>query len=94
MITKETVQHIAKLARLKLSEQEEQMYTEQLGKILDHVDALKAVDTTGVEPMFHALEIHNIMREDVVVPTPGQELILKGAPEAERGFFRVPKIGE
>ena len=48
MITKETVRHIAKLARLQLSDQEEQMYTEQLGKILDHVDALKAVDTTGV----------------------------------------------
>jgi len=94
MITKETVQHIAKLARLQLSAQEEQMYTEQLGKILDHVDALKAVDTTGIEPMFHALEISNVMREDDVLPTPGQELVLMGAPEAERGFFRVPKIGD
>jgi aspartyl-tRNA(Asn)/glutamyl-tRNA(Gln) amidotransferase subunit C len=94
MITIETVRHIAKLARLQLSANEEQMYTEQLGKILDHVDALKAVDTTGIEPMSHALEISNVMREDEVKPTPGQEMIIKGAPEAERGFFRVPRIGD
>lgn len=94
MITVETVRHIAKLARLQLSAQEEQMYTQQLGKILEHVDALKEVDTTGVEPMSHALEISNIMREDEVKPAPGQELVLKNAPEAERGMFRVPRIGD
>ncbi len=94
MITKETVRHIAKLARLKLSAQEEDIYTEQLGKILDHVDALKEVDTEGVEPMSHALEISNIMREDEILPHPSQEKILSVAPQAERGFFRVPKIGE
>jgi aspartyl-tRNA(Asn)/glutamyl-tRNA(Gln) amidotransferase subunit C len=94
MITIETVRHIAKLARLQLSAHEEQVYTEQLGKILDHVDALKVVDTTGIEPMSHALEISNVMREDEVKPTPGLEMIIKGAPEAERGFFRVPRIGD
>lgn len=93
MITKEMVQHIAKLARLRLSPEEETIYTEQLGKILDYVDALKEVDTTGIEPMSHALEISNVMREDEVITPPGQEMILKGAPESERGFFRVPKIG-
>ena len=94
MITKETVRHIAKLARLQLSAEEEEMYAEQLGKILENVDALKDVDTTGVEPMSHALQISNIMREDEVVPSVGQEAILRGAPQAERGFFRVPKIGD
>jgi aspartyl-tRNA(Asn)/glutamyl-tRNA(Gln) amidotransferase subunit C len=94
MITKETVKTIAKLARLKLSAQEEEMYTEQLGKILDHVNALQSIDTTGVEPMSHALPINNIMREDQVIPPQQRELILKGAPEAERDFFRVPKIGD
>jgi len=94
MITKETVRHIAKLARLRLSTQEEDIYTEQLGKILDHVDALQAVDTTGVEPMSHALQISNIMREDEVEPPPSKEKILSGAPQAERGFFRVPRIGD
>ena len=66
MITKETVRHIAKLARLRLTAQEEETYTEQLGKILDHVDELQAVDTTGIEPMSHALPINNAMREDEV----------------------------
>ncbi len=94
MITKETVRHIAKLARLKLSAQEEDIYTEQLGKILDHIDALKEVDTEGIEPMSHALQINNIMRDDKVEPCPGQEKILSAAPQAERGFFRVPKIGD
>ncbi len=94
MITKETVRHIAKLARLQLSAAEEEMYTEQLGKILDNVDALKDIDTTGVEPMFHALPLSNVMRDDEVVPSPGQEAVLSGAPQAERGFFRVPKIGD
>jgi len=87
MITKETVRHIAKLARLRLSAEEEEKYTEQLGKILDHVDALKEVDTEGVEPMSHALHINNIMREDEVQPSQSQEKILSAAPQSERGFF-------
>lgn len=94
MISRETVRHIAKLARLSLSEQEEALYTEQLGKIIDYFDELNAIDTTGVEPMSHALSITNVMREDIVIPSPGHATLLKGAPEAEKGFFRVPKIGE
>jgi aspartyl-tRNA(Asn)/glutamyl-tRNA(Gln) amidotransferase subunit C len=94
MISLETVRHIAKLARLHLSEKEEALYTEQLGKIIDYFDELKAIDTTGVEPMSHALSITNIMREDVVIPSVGHKILLEGAPEAENGFFRVPKIGE
>jgi aspartyl-tRNA(Asn)/glutamyl-tRNA(Gln) amidotransferase subunit C len=94
MITKETVRHIAKLARLKLTAQEEDMYTEQLGKILDHVEELQAVDTTGIEPAAHVLPISNIMREDEVKPCQTQEMILKEAPDKEKNFFRVPKIGD
>ena len=94
MITRETVKHIAKLARLSLSEQEEALYTEQLGKIIEYFDELKAIDTTGVEPMSHALSMTHVMRDDVVVPSPGHTSLLAGAPEAEKGFFRVPKIGE
>lgn len=94
MITRETVKHIAKLARLSLSEQEEALYTEQLGKILGYFDELNAIDTTDVEPMSHALSITNVMRDDLVIPSPGHDALLKGAPEAENGFFRVPKIGE
>ncbi|PWT98963.1 MAG: Asp-tRNA(Asn)/Glu-tRNA(Gln) amidotransferase GatCAB subunit C [Candidatus Melainabacteria bacterium] len=94
MITRDTVKHIAKLARLSLSEQEEALYTEQLGKIIEYFDELKAIDTTDVEPMCHALSITNVMRDDAVVASPGHASLLTGAPEAEKGFFRVPKIGE
>ena len=94
MITKETVRHISKLARLKLTAKEEDMYTEQLGKILDYVEELQAVDTTGVEPSAHVLPVNNIMREDEVVLPQTQEAILKQGPAIEKNFFRVPKIGD
>ena len=94
MITPKTVRHIAKLARLSLSEKEEALYTEQLGKIIGYFDELKAIDTAGVEPMSHALQLTNVMREDIVVPSPGHEALLSGAPDRENAFFRVPKIGE
>jgi len=94
MITLETVRHIAKLARLNLTPEEETLYTEQLGNILQYFEELNAIDTTNIEPMSHALQIVNVMREDVVVPSPGHEAILAGAPDKERTSFRVPRIGE
>jgi len=94
MITRDTVKHIAKLARLSLSEAEEALYTLQLGKIIEYFDELKAIDTTDVEPMSHALSITNVMRDDLVVASPGHASLLTGAPEAEKVFFRVAKIGE
>ena len=94
MITIDTVRHVAKLARLKLSEQEELMYTEQMGKIIEYFDELAAIDTTGVEPMSHALPLTNVMREDEVEVTLTHDALLKNAPSIEDEFFRVPKIGE
>jgi aspartyl-tRNA(Asn)/glutamyl-tRNA(Gln) amidotransferase subunit C len=94
MITKDTVRHIAKLARLSLTPEEEELYTEQLGNILQYFDELKEIDTTTLEPMSHALPIVNVMREDEIVPSPGHEAILAGAPDAERVFFRVPRLGD
>lgn len=94
MIGVKEVEHVAKLARLALSEDEKKLYAEQLGKIMDYFDELKAVDTTGVEPLAHPLPVTNVMREDVVVTPPGREVLLKNAPDQERGYFRVPKIGE
>jgi aspartyl/glutamyl-tRNA(Asn/Gln) amidotransferase C subunit len=94
MITLDTVRHIAKLARLNLSPAEETLYTEQLGKILQYFEELKAIDTTNIEPMSHALQVVNVMREDVVVPSPGHEAILANAPDKEKTSFRVPRIGE
>jgi aspartyl-tRNA(Asn)/glutamyl-tRNA(Gln) amidotransferase subunit C len=94
VITIDTVRHVAKLARLRLTEQEELLYTEQMGKILDYFDELAAVDTTGVEPMSHALPLTNVMREDEVEVTLTHDALLKNAPSTEDEFFRVPKIGE
>ena len=94
MISIKEVEHVAKLARLSLSEQEKQLYTEQLGKILDYFDELKQVNTDGVEPLAHALSIVSVMREDCVQPPPGREKLLSSAPSCEGGYFRVPRIGE
>jgi aspartyl-tRNA(Asn)/glutamyl-tRNA(Gln) amidotransferase subunit C len=94
MITVEDVEHVAKLARLAFSEQEKQLYAEQLARIIDYFDQLKSVDTTGVEPLAHALSLVNVMREDEVIAPPGWEVLLKNAPDQEKGLFRVPRIGE
>lgn len=94
MISSANVEHIAKLARLTLSEEEKNLYTEQLARIIGYFDELAAVDTTGVEPMSHALPVVNVMRADKVETPPGHETLLKTAPDSENSFFRVPKIGE
>jgi aspartyl-tRNA(Asn)/glutamyl-tRNA(Gln) amidotransferase subunit C len=94
MITTKTVEHVAKLARLRLTDAEKTLYTEQLGKILGYFDELASLDTTGIEPMSHALPVINVMREDLVETPPGHELLLKTAPEREGSFFKVPKISD
>jgi aspartyl-tRNA(Asn)/glutamyl-tRNA(Gln) amidotransferase subunit C len=94
MISIEDVEHVAKLARLALTDEEKQRFAKQLGAIIEHFNELKNVDTTGVEPMVHALPVTNVLREDVVVTPPGREVLLQNAPAEENGFFRVPKIGD
>ena len=94
MITKDQVAHVAKLARLALTEEEKELYTEQLSKILDYIDQLNEVNTEGIEPMTQPIPTVNVMREDVVKKQFTREAILKNAPHEEYGFFRVPKIGE
>ncbi|HEY9786182.1 MAG TPA: Asp-tRNA(Asn)/Glu-tRNA(Gln) amidotransferase subunit GatC [Candidatus Obscuribacterales bacterium] len=94
MITVKDVEHVARLARLELTEEEKQLFTEQLAKIIEAFDELKNIDTDGVEPMSHALAISNVMREDVVAKPPGHEVLLANAPDKEKGFFKVPRITE
>lgn len=94
MISIKDVEHVAKLARLELSEEEKTKFAKQLGDILENFNQLKELDTTGVEPMFHALPITNVMREDEVVTPPGRKILMENAPAEENGYFRVPKIGE
>ncbi len=92
MISTKETQHVAKLARLELSEEETEKYSKQLGDILKYVEQMNEVDTTGVEPMPHPLPVYNVMREDVVKYEQTKEEMMANAPYEEDGFFRVPKI--
>lgn len=94
MLKREEVQHVAHLARLELSEEEEIQFTEQLADILAYMEQLKELDTEGVEPTFHILD--HVMelptRPDEVQPYPDTEGILSNAPDRVDTFFRVPRI--
>jgi len=92
LITIKEVEHVARLARLELSEDEKIKFSKQLGDILDYVNQLNEVNTENVEPMEHALPIYNVMREDEVKVEFTRGELLANAPEEENGFFRVPKI--
>lgn len=94
MITIKEVEHVAKLARLSLSEEEKEMFSRQLGDILEYVDQLNEVNTDNVEPMAHAIPITNVMREDEVKCEFTREELMANAPDEEDGFFKVPKIGD
>ena len=93
-LNRKDVEHVALLSRLELSEQELDKYTGQLDAILEYIDVLNQVDTSAVEPMAHVLEIRNVMRADEVQPSLPREAALQNAPDAEDGFFKVPKIVE
>lgn len=93
-ITKDEVEYVAHLARLDFSEEEKAKFTSQLNDILMYMDKLNQVDTTGVEPMSHAIALQNAFREDVVHGSLGHDLSLSNAPEARGTFFRVPKVIE
>ena len=91
-ITPDDVRAVAKLARLDLPEARLQKLTGQLESILEYVAKIGTVDTTGVEPMAHALPLHNVLREDVVEPSLPLEQVLQNAPDTDGPFFKVPKV--
>lgn len=93
MITIKEVEHVAKLARLELTEEEKVKFSKQLGDILDYAQQMNEIDTEGIEPMSHAIPIVNVMRKDEVVHEFSREELMANAPLKEDGFFRVPKIG-
>jgi aspartyl-tRNA(Asn)/glutamyl-tRNA(Gln) amidotransferase subunit C len=94
VISREDVVHVARLARLALTEAELETMREQLNAILSHIDALKSVDTTGIEPTSHAVPQFNVMREDEPRPCLSVEEMLANAPDRAGDFFRVPRIIE
>jgi len=93
-IDKGAVDHVARLARLDLSEEERERMQVELAAILDHAEKIQALDLDGIEPTSHAIPLRNVMRPDEVRPSLSQEDALANAPEAEDGRFRVPKIIE
>jgi len=93
-ITREEVLHVARLARLSLSEAEADRLREQLGNILSYIRQLDALDTKDVIPTSHAVEMGTPFRDDVARPFGDKEAILANAPDREGDFFRVPRIIE
>ena len=94
MISREDVEHVARLARLALTEAERERMREQLDGILAYIDTLRALDTSATAPTSHAVPLVNVMRDDENRPCLGQDAALANAPERSGAFFRVPKIIE
>jgi aspartyl-tRNA(Asn)/glutamyl-tRNA(Gln) amidotransferase subunit C len=93
-LTRADVEHVARLARLELSDGEAEQFTAQLGVILEHAAQVAALDTQGVEPTAHPLPLVNVLRADIAREGLDRDEVLTMAPSAEDGRFRVPRILE
>ena len=93
-IDRAAVDHVARLARLALSDDERTRFEKELAQILGHADKIQELDLDGVEPTSHAIPLRNVMRPDEVRPSLTQEEALANAPETEDGRFKVPRIIE
>lgn len=93
-LTHEDVLHIARLARIDLTPEDVDRFATQLSSILNHFQALAALDTDDVEPTAHPLPLSNVMRNDSVTPSLSQDDALANAPRAEDGYFRVRAVLE
>ena len=91
-ISKDEVLHVARLARLDINDADIDRFAGQIGSILDYVDTLKQVDTTGVTATSHAISLTNAFREDIERPHLSQDASLSNAPEKDDGAFVVPKV--
>lgn len=91
-ITPDDVRHVARLARLQLSDEQIARFVPQLESILEYVAIMDKVDVSNVEPMAHALPLSNVLRDDVVTPSLPLEKVLQNAPESDGPFFKVPKV--
>ncbi|HIZ44657.1 MAG TPA: Asp-tRNA(Asn)/Glu-tRNA(Gln) amidotransferase subunit GatC [Firmicutes bacterium] len=94
VITDETIEYVGILAKLELSDEEKERAKQDMANMLDYIDMLNELDTTGVEPMSHVFPVNNVFREDVVENGNDRDRILENAPEERDGCFVVPKTFE
>ena len=94
IISDETIEYVGILAKLELSDEEKEQAKKDMGEMLDYIDQLNELDTTGVEPMSHVFPVQNVFREDEVTNGDGSEETLANAPERHDTAFVVPKTVE
>jgi aspartyl-tRNA(Asn)/glutamyl-tRNA(Gln) amidotransferase subunit C len=93
VIDREQVLHVAKLARLKLTDEEVEQMSQELSNILEHVERIGELDLEGVEPTSHVIDVENVLRPDEPRPSLPRERALANAPDATDEGFRVPSPG-
>lgn len=93
-ITKQTLEHLAKLARLELTAHEEERLLKDLTKILAHFEELQELDTKHVAPLAGGTELENVFREDVLVDDPNLRAGVENFPESKSGFLKIPPVFE
>ncbi|MDO4343325.1 MAG: Asp-tRNA(Asn)/Glu-tRNA(Gln) amidotransferase subunit GatC [Eubacteriales bacterium] len=94
VISDETMEYVGILSKLELSEEEKQQAKKDMEKMLDYIDKLNELDTSGVEPMSHVFPVQNVFREDVVTNGDCREEMLANAPEEKDGSYVVPRTVE
>jgi aspartyl-tRNA(Asn)/glutamyl-tRNA(Gln) amidotransferase subunit C len=94
MIDREQVLHVARLARLRLTDEEVERMSSELSSILDHIEKISELDLENVEPTSHVVEVENVLRADEPRDSWPRERILDSAPDAADGGFRVPSPGQ
>jgi aspartyl-tRNA(Asn)/glutamyl-tRNA(Gln) amidotransferase subunit C len=93
MIDRDQVLHVARLARLRLSDEEVERMADELSSILEHVERIAELDLEGVEPTSHVVDVENVLRPDEPRPSWPRERVLAAAPDATDDGFRVPSPG-
>lgn len=94
MIGRDEVLHVARLARLHLTEEEIERMSGELSSVLGHIERISELDLEGVEPTSHVVDVENVLREDAWRPSWPREEVLDIAPDAADGSFRVPSPGQ
>lgn len=92
VISDETIEYVGILAKLELSGEEREQAKRDMGRMLDYIDKLNELDTTGVEPMSHVFPAQNVFREDVVTNGDESEEMLRNAPSRKDNMFAVPNV--